>query len=303
MNASPTVSVIMATYNRSNILPYTLSSLLRSTYQDWELLVIGDACTDDTESVVASFADPRIRFFNLSTNCGEQSGPNNEGYRLSKGNYIAYLNHDDLWYPDHLETAVRGLNETGADLVYTLQQVVYPDGIKLLSCGNVSGRYEPSITVPASCWLLRRELMESVGLWPSYRECYNAPSQEWLMRAWKSGADLRLIPHLTVIAIPSGMRKGSYSERQYRENQYYYERMVSEPNFREKELISIALQYANPPRIRLRQRLARVFRDLVYGLGERLGIAPSATRNVLFYRRKGEFVNRLREIRGLPKLD
>ena len=61
----PTVSVIMATYNRSNIIGYAIGSLLRSSFADWELIVVGDACTDDTESVVSSFADPRIRFIKV----------------------------------------------------------------------------------------------------------------------------------------------------------------------------------------------------------------------------------------------
>jgi glycosyltransferase involved in cell wall biosynthesis len=74
---NPLVSIITATYNRSNILPYTIASVLRSTFEDWELLVVGDACTDDTEQVVSAFNDPRIRFFNLAQNVGEQSGPNN----------------------------------------------------------------------------------------------------------------------------------------------------------------------------------------------------------------------------------
>src|SRR5688572_3928903 len=78
---SPTVSVVMATYNRSNLLPLVIHTVLWQTFTDWELLVIGDACTDDTEAVVKSIGDPRIHFFNLPVNCGDQSGPNNEGMR------------------------------------------------------------------------------------------------------------------------------------------------------------------------------------------------------------------------------
>ncbi len=73
------ISVVTATYNRSNVLFYAISSLIRSTFEDWELIIVGDACTDDTREVVAGFADSRIRFYNLAENFGDQSGPDNSG--------------------------------------------------------------------------------------------------------------------------------------------------------------------------------------------------------------------------------
>jgi glycosyltransferase involved in cell wall biosynthesis len=98
MNQAPAVSVVTATYNRSNVLRYAVESVLAQSFRDWEIIVIGDACTDDTAAVVASYEDSRIRFTNLERNFGEQSGPNNAGFAISRGRYIAYLNHDDLWF-------------------------------------------------------------------------------------------------------------------------------------------------------------------------------------------------------------
>ena len=85
----PLVSIILATYNRSPVLAHAIESVRRSTLTDWELIVVGDGCTDDTAAVVASFDDPRVTFINLPRNVGEQSGPNNEGLRLARGRYIA----------------------------------------------------------------------------------------------------------------------------------------------------------------------------------------------------------------------
>ena len=98
----PRVSVVTATYNRSHILRHSIASVIAQRLTDWELIVVGDACTDDTADVVASFDDPRIRYHALAANVGEQSGPNNEGVALARGEMIAFLNHDDLWLPDHL---------------------------------------------------------------------------------------------------------------------------------------------------------------------------------------------------------
>ena len=73
------------TYNRSNVLRYAIESVLAQTVSDWEMIVIGDACTDDTAEVVESFGDGRIRFHNLDQNVGEQSGPNNVGTSIPVG--------------------------------------------------------------------------------------------------------------------------------------------------------------------------------------------------------------------------
>ena len=72
MSLPPLVSIVIATYNRSQVVAHAIDSVRRSTITDWELIVVGDHCTDDTEAVVAGFADPRITWVNLAQNAGEQ---------------------------------------------------------------------------------------------------------------------------------------------------------------------------------------------------------------------------------------
>src|SRR4051812_3572761 len=104
----PFFSVVLATYNRSRFIVPTIRSILNQTEQSFELIVVGDACDDDTAAVVSSLASPRIVWRNLAARCGSQSGPNNEGIALARGQWIAYIGHDDVWSPDHL-SAFRGL--------------------------------------------------------------------------------------------------------------------------------------------------------------------------------------------------
>src|SRR5688572_30048995 len=111
---SPLVTVVIATYNRADTLKYAVESCLWQTFKDFEVWVVGDACTDHTEKVMQSFSDPRINWYNLPKNSGYQSKPNNEGIRRAKGKYIAYLNHDDIWLPNHLEVLVDKLEKTNA---------------------------------------------------------------------------------------------------------------------------------------------------------------------------------------------
>ncbi|TIV65821.1 MAG: glycosyltransferase family 2 protein, partial [Mesorhizobium sp.] len=91
----PLVSVVIATHNRPAVLRQTLKSLIGQTLQDWEAIVVGDACRPDTPAIVAAFDDCRISYIDLPVNFGEQSGPNNIGFARARGRFVAILNHDD----------------------------------------------------------------------------------------------------------------------------------------------------------------------------------------------------------------
>jgi len=300
---SPLVSIVIATYNRSNVLALTLRTVLWQTIADWELLVIGDACTDDSEAVVASFADSRIRFINLPENCGEQSGPNNFGAQQARGKFLAWLNHDDFWLPDHLACALAELNATGADLVFTLCERI--GGRKTQGeIPNVTGTglYNPALFVPASCWVLRRELFDAIGPWCSSRKIFNVPSQEWIFRAWQAGKKLRLCPQLTVAALASDKSVGSYARREMDEHALLFERLRAPDVFRITELTHQLLVpntdalKAQPFQALLREFIKRPLRRFWIALG----IQPGSVHFALRTRRKGGAIDALRKRRGLP---
>lgn len=79
---------------------------LDQTFEDFEYLIVGDHCTDNTEQTVQEFNDPRIRWFNLECHQGNQANVNQFAHKHTRGELIAYLNHDDLWLPTHLEHLV-----------------------------------------------------------------------------------------------------------------------------------------------------------------------------------------------------
>ena len=193
---APTISVIIPTYNRSQTLRHAIQSVCNSSLTDWELIVVGDACTDDTAQCVSSFNNPRIRFVNLASRCGDQSGPNNHGIALSRGRYLAFLNHDDFYLPDHLAACVAELESSGADLVWVPCAVAHPKAAPVgerpfsfaLQGVPATSEYSPMATYFASSWVLRRDLADRVGAWRSPDRIYIVPSQDWLFRAWRSGA-------------------------------------------------------------------------------------------------------------------
>jgi glycosyltransferase involved in cell wall biosynthesis len=110
------VSIVMPTYNSASLLVRALQSVVDQTYRNWEAIVIDNYSTDDTEQVVASFCDSRIKFFKTNNN-GIIAVSRNLGIREAKGKWIAFLDADDWWLPNKLESSVYAL-EQGADIVY-----------------------------------------------------------------------------------------------------------------------------------------------------------------------------------------
>jgi glycosyltransferase involved in cell wall biosynthesis len=103
MKASPpTISVIVPTYNRAAMLSGCVEAVLAQTEKDFELIIVSDGSTDETEEVVRSVKDPRIVFLNKEN--GGQASARNLGISNASGEYIALCDDDDRFYPNHLAT-------------------------------------------------------------------------------------------------------------------------------------------------------------------------------------------------------
>ena len=145
----PKVSIIIATYDWSAVLRRALRSVALQTFSDFEVLVVGDHCVDDSESVVRSFGDARFKWHNLDKHYGGQWAPNNYGIVQARGEWIAYLGRDDLWYPTHLERALATAAATQADLVASIMILYGPPGagaIHALSGAFATASSRPTIS-------------------------------------------------------------------------------------------------------------------------------------------------------------
>jgi len=228
----PRVTVVIATYNWSTVLPYSIASVLAQTFTDFELLVVGDGCTDDSESVVRAIGDPRVRWINIART-GHQFGPNNEGLRQARGEFIAYLGHDDLWLPHRLQTGVAAL-DAGADLAHSLLLLVPPEGDPVLSA--------PTLTPPPSAVMHRRAMTEALGGWRNFRELTVTPELNLWQRALAAGFTFQFVPRLTGVKFSAAARRNVYGERPSHEQAAWLARIRAEPEFEALELAKIAIR-------------------------------------------------------------
>ncbi len=277
---SPTVTIIVATYNLSAALQYTIRSALAQTFRDFELLVIGDACTDDTGDVVQSFADSRIQWINLPRRHGSQSGPNNEGLERARGEYIAYLGHDDLWWPDHLETGLRTFAATGADLVVALAILNGPPESRFKGVTGLfpNDTYTPRYDFTPSSMMHTRELIDRAGRWRLPHESEIGVDHDFETRCYRAGAKIVSTKEVTVFKFNTTFRRHAYRTKPFREQAETLARMQAEgEDFRRAELVSVVQRF-------LEDRFFRV--EGVWDEAERAKV-DSARRNAQFLRFKG----------------
>jgi glycosyltransferase involved in cell wall biosynthesis len=116
MSTTPLVSVVIPTYNHARYLNRALQSVLLQTSKCWEVIVIDNHSTDNTDEVIANFADSRIAYFKIHNN-GVIAASRNAGIRLARGEWIAFLDADDWWMDCKLQACLDCVNDN-VDLIY-----------------------------------------------------------------------------------------------------------------------------------------------------------------------------------------
>ena len=122
----PKVSVIIPAYNRANTIGAAISSVLRQTEPNFELLVVDDASTDHTKDIVREFRDTRVELIEHAQN-GGSSVARNTGIKAARGRYVALLDSDDLWFPRMLESQLERLKAAPKEVGGIVSDHVYTD--------------------------------------------------------------------------------------------------------------------------------------------------------------------------------
>ncbi|MGB5980573.1 MAG: glycosyltransferase family 2 protein [Nonlabens sp.] len=206
---SPLVTVVVSTYNRPKILKSALESVIYQVFDSWQVLVIGDNCSIETGQMIEDLNHPKIKYHNNTLRYGEQSGSNNIGMALAKTKYIALLNHDDIWTPDHLERAITYL-ESNQDEFYIANSMFskrvdkngFPKFNPPFDQRHLKTAFSSShlYVEPSSSWVFNKNVIEKVGLWKHGSEISRTPIVNYILRCWRERVNIHFAQQVTCIA-------------------------------------------------------------------------------------------------------
>lgn len=168
------VSIIIPTYNRAYCIRRSIDSILAQTYKDFELIIVDDGSTDETEQIIAEYisSNPAIRYIKTPSN-GGVSAARNLGMKEALGEYIAFQDSDDYWLPDKLEKQMSAIEASGADFSYTYVKYTLADNSTIIipdpntPLENMSGQIYQQLLhsnlVGAPTLLIHKRCYQTIG--------------------------------------------------------------------------------------------------------------------------------------------
>lgn len=227
---APTFSIVMSTYNRGRHILPTIKSVLAQSFADYELMIVGDGCDDETGAVVRPFLSERVRWTNLPKRSGSQSAPNNAAIQQARGRYVAYLGHDDVWAPGHL-AALHQAFAASPDASFAISGCVCygPPG-----SGHhlVTGLFESDearfkFFFPPSSFAHRIDVTSRIGPWAVAGAIKRPVDADLLLRAAEGGMTFVSTGEITVHKFATGGRYLAYAKQSSTE-QELIARMMAE---------------------------------------------------------------------------
>ena len=221
----PTVSIIIRSYNRASKISQPIKSILAQTFQDWELIVVDNHSHDDTDAVVHSFSDERIRLYKIH-NHGIISASLNLGLSVSRGKFIAILDSDDWWTERKLELSIRQL-ESGFDVVhhsmFKVPSLAFVDSEQTPRAIQINRSLDPKNPYNDLLWLgnglsnssvvLRKSKLQELGGFTEDPNCLGAEDfHTWLSLA-RNGCSFSKLPEVLGYLIFDEDNLWSYSKQ------------------------------------------------------------------------------------------
>ncbi len=169
---NPEVSVIIPTYNRAHLIKRAIQSVLNQTYQNFEIIVVDDGSVDNTEEVVKNFNNQKIRYIRYNENKGVAAA-RNTGIKATRGDYIAFQDSDDEWFPNKLERQMEvfknvspevGVVYTGTWRIRNNERIYLPLFTGKQREGNICKELKENFVMPAPAAIVKKECFNRVGM-------------------------------------------------------------------------------------------------------------------------------------------
>ena len=221
------VSAIITTYNREKLLEKCLKSIVNQTYKDIEIIVIDDGSTDNTSEIVKRFNDDRISYYNFGRT-KNVSHLRNEGIKISKGEYIAFCDDDDLWMENKIETQIK---------YFTKEKIVCSNGnviddndlviLKEINNYNKDMYFDLAFMLKdnrmlTSSILVSKDVFLNVGL---FDESHKSRGEDYDM--WIRFADSKYkVKYLTEPLVSYRVHTGNLSRKSFSDAQEVYEKNI-----------------------------------------------------------------------------
>jgi glycosyltransferase involved in cell wall biosynthesis len=195
------VSVVIPTYNHAHFLGRALQSVLDQTYTNWEAIVIDNHSQDNTDEIVQSFTDPRITLLKIHNN-GVIAASRNMGICVAKGEWIAFLDSDDIWYPRKLEIVIKEIQDNPSIDVCSTDEILVDnatDNRLLLKYGPYCSDFYKRLLVIGNCLstsatLVRRNFLNKNNiLFRENKEFVTAEDYDLWMLLAQAGAKFKFI--------------------------------------------------------------------------------------------------------------
>jgi len=237
MNASlrPKVTVIVTNSGSGTALKYALESVLWQSFKNFEVWIIGVQSDSQTEEITNLFGDPRVLWHNLPPGSSSEEMLITEGIRRARGEYVAYVNANDLWLPNHLEVLLDYLETHDYDCAYSVMQSVSPDN-------------ETKVTIPmwpeADIFPEITSMMQRKSSMEEFRWKINSPGHSWFDKAeffrWAKSENVLvgIVPITTCVKFI----QGEFEDSELGLQPLYIDRLRRDPDFINKELSSLLIR-------------------------------------------------------------
>ncbi len=192
------VSIVIPTYNQAKFLEEAVASVIKQTHQNFEIIIVDNYSTDTTDEVLKNFCDKRIKILKIRNN-GIIASSRNKGIDESRGELIAFLDSDDLWYPKKLATCLASLDEDRGLISHGLRKIGDQGGY--IHAGPASKATPDALIDHGNCitpsaTIVRKKFLVAVGGFSEHPQLTTSEDYHLWIKLSEYGVKMKFLPEI-----------------------------------------------------------------------------------------------------------